>query len=66
MAGLREWSPMGDGKYCCTWFAVGSRRGGVHPQCYRFAAHLAALQRAPKRSRLRKDRAAIAAGVTRS
>jgi hypothetical protein len=45
---------------------VGSRRGGVHPQCYRFVAHLAAPQRAPKRSRLRNDRAAIAAGVARS
>ena len=45
---------------------VGSRRGGVHPQCYRFVAHLAAPQRASKRSRLRKGRAAIAAGVARS
>src|ERR1700751_1648023 len=25
---------------------VGSRRGGVHPQCYRFVAHLNAPQRA--------------------
>ena len=67
MAGLQEWSPMGVTNTAVLFgLTVVSRRGGVHPQCYRFVAHLAAPQRASKRSRLRKDRAAIPAGVARS
>ena len=58
MAGLREWSPMGDGKYCCIPVFI--------LNAIALSPHLAAPHRAPKRSGLRNDGDPIAAGVARS